>query len=36
MGPKNSVKVQQKLRDIALTLGAPAGQLPQSRTYTVK
>ncbi len=36
MGPKNTVKIQGKLRDIALALGVPASQLPQQRIYTPK
>jgi len=36
MGPQNTVKIQAKLRDLALGLGVPADQLPQQRIYTVK
>jgi hypothetical protein len=36
MGPKNTRKIQNKLRDIALALGAPADQLPQQKIYTQK
>jgi hypothetical protein len=33
MGPKNTRKMQQKLREIALGLGIPESQLPQSQIY---
>ena len=36
MGPKNTVKIQAKLRDLAAGLGVPAGQLPQQKIYTAK
>lgn len=36
MGPKNTVKVQAKLRELALALGMPASQLPQQRVYTAR
>jgi len=34
MGPKNSAKVQGKLRDFAVALGVPESQLPQPTTYS--
>ncbi len=33
MGPKNTRKVQQKLREMALALGVPESRLPQSHVY---
>jgi hypothetical protein len=33
MGPKNTRKIQQKLREMALALGVPEGQLPQPQIY---
>jgi hypothetical protein len=36
MGPKNTAKIQGKLREIALALGAPENQLPKSRVYYSK
>ena len=36
MGPKNSVKIQGKLRQIALALGAPEAKLAVPQTYTGK
>ena len=36
MGPKNTVKIQGKLRDIALAMGVPGDQLPQQKIYTAK
>lgn len=36
MGPKNTVKIQAKLRDIALALGVPPDQLPRQKIYTAK
>lgn len=33
MGPKNTRKVQQKLREMALALGVPESQLPQPQIY---
>jgi hypothetical protein len=33
MGPKNTRKVQQKLREMALALGVPENQLPQPQIY---
>ena len=33
MGPKNTRKIQQKLREIALALGVPEAQLPQPKAY---
>ena len=36
MGPQNTVKIQSKLRDVALALGVPADQLPQQTIYTRK
>ena len=33
MGPKNTRKIQQKLREIALALGVPESQLPQPAIY---
>lgn len=34
MGPKNTVKIQAKLRELALALGAPEAGLPRQRIYT--
>jgi hypothetical protein len=34
MGPKNAAKVQGKLREFAVALGVPEGQLPQPTTYS--
>jgi hypothetical protein len=36
MGPKNTTKIQSKLRDLALALGVPADQIPQQKIYTAK
>jgi hypothetical protein len=36
MGPKNTVKIQGKLREIAHALGVPENQLPKSRVYRSK
>jgi hypothetical protein len=33
MGPKNTRRIQQKLREMALALGVPENQLPQSQMY---
>jgi len=33
MGPKNTKKIQQKVREIALALGVPETQLPQAQIY---
>jgi hypothetical protein len=33
MGPKNTRKIQQKLREITLALGVPESQLPQPPIY---
>lgn len=33
MGPQNMRKVQKKLREMALALGVPEGELPQARVY---
>jgi hypothetical protein len=33
MGPKNTQKIQQKVREIALALGVPETQLPQPQIY---
>jgi hypothetical protein len=33
MGPKNTQKIQQKVREIALALGVPETQLPQAQIY---
>jgi hypothetical protein len=33
MGPKNTQKIQQKVREIALALGVPEAQLPQTQIY---
>jgi len=33
MGPKNTRKIQQKVREIALALGVPETQLPQAQIY---
>ncbi len=33
MGPKNTKKIQQKVREIALALGVPETQLPQPQIY---
>jgi hypothetical protein len=33
MGPKNTQKIQQKLREIAMALGVPEAQLPQPQIY---
>ncbi|NWF55641.1 MAG: DUF3014 domain-containing protein, partial [Syntrophaceae bacterium] len=33
MGPKNTQKIQQKVREIALALGVPQSQLPQPQIY---
>jgi hypothetical protein len=34
MGPENVEAIQKKLREMALALGVPEGQLPQMRYYT--
>jgi len=36
MGPENVRKIQAKLREIALTLGIPESQLPQSVVYSLE
>jgi hypothetical protein len=36
MGPKNTRKVQQKLREMALALGVPESQLPQPQIYILR
>ena len=36
MGPKNTAKIQGKLREIALAMGVPENQLPKSREYYSK
>jgi hypothetical protein len=36
MGPKNTRKIQQKLREIALALGVPENQLPKPKAYASK
>jgi hypothetical protein len=36
MGPKNTAKIQGKLREIAQALGVPENQLPKSRVYHSK
>jgi hypothetical protein len=36
MGPKNTRKIQQKLREIALALGVPEKQLPKPKAYASK
>ena len=36
MGPKNTAKIQGKLREIAKLLGVPENQLPKSRAYYSK
>jgi hypothetical protein len=36
MGPRNTRKIQQKLREMALALGVPENQLPQPRIYIPK
>jgi len=36
MGPKNTAKIQGKLREIARALGVPENQLPKSRVYFSK
>jgi hypothetical protein len=36
MGPKNTAKIQGKLREIAQALGVPENQLPKSRVYRSK
>ena len=36
MGPKNTAKIQGKLREIAQALGVPENQLPKSRVYYSK
>ena len=36
MGPENVRKIQAKLREIALALGMPEGQIPQSVVYYTK
>jgi hypothetical protein len=36
MGPKNTAKIQGKLREIAKALGVPENQLPKSRVYYSK
>jgi hypothetical protein len=36
MGPKNTRKIQQKLREMALALGVPESQLPQPKAYTAR
>jgi hypothetical protein len=33
MGPKNTQKIQQRVREIALALGVPETQLPQPQIY---
>jgi hypothetical protein len=32
MGPENTVRIQEKLRDIALAIGTPEGLLPPPAT----
>jgi hypothetical protein len=34
MGPRNTRKIQGKLRDLAIALGEPAEQLPQQKVFT--
>jgi predicted O-methyltransferase YrrM len=34
MGRKNSRKIQEKLREIALALGVPESRLPHPKTYS--
>ncbi len=36
MGPKNTRKIQEKLREIALALGVPESQLPKAKSYASK
>jgi hypothetical protein len=36
MGPENTLKIQKKLREIALLLGAKKNQLPESRTVKAR
>jgi hypothetical protein len=36
MGPKNTAKIQAKLREIAQAMGIPENQLPKSRAYYSK
>ena len=36
MGPKNTRKIQHKLREIALALGVPESQLPQPQIYIAR
>jgi hypothetical protein len=36
MGPKNTRRIQQKLREIALALGVPENQLPKPKAYASK
>lgn len=36
MGPKNTAKIQGKLREMARALGVPENQLPKSRVYSSK
>jgi hypothetical protein len=36
MGPKNTRKIQQKLRELALDLGVPENQLPKPKAYASK
>jgi hypothetical protein len=36
MGPKNTRKIQQKLREMALALGVPENQLPKPKAYASK
>ena len=36
MGPENTLKIQEKLREMALALGIPQNQIPQSRVYYPK
>jgi hypothetical protein len=36
MGPKNTKKIQQKLREIAIGLGVPENQLPKPKAYASK
>jgi hypothetical protein len=33
MGPRNTRKIQQKVREITLALGVPEAQLPQMQIY---
>jgi len=36
MGPRNTRKIQEKLREMALALGVPEYQLPKARLYATK